>query len=460
MSCTACFPITFSAILPGLGTSSCMADRMNRPLPPPSVSEPRDANFRAAYWEVTPPSRGWARRASPNDEDERPLNEYSSPPQQQQQQQQQQQHHHKKRRPVRLRSLIGRRDDDSPMEHVDGDVPSNSYSAYSPSHSAPATMTSYPAMTTTTRSISKPQETFRDTMGGSNPSAYYARERSHGTYLSAPRTSLHTSRSVREAPSSRQSDWSSPGRSLHQSNSVRESPSSRHADWDAYLQPPSSQHNAYHQQSQSHSYPTTAQHERAASSSTSRAKSSQWEPFDDAAEFNLFAEATAGLSALSPLSPETPSRAQTFPPPTAPSRALSSSALPRWPTAPPQPAPSGALRPDAPHPPPHHQHQQAAHQPRAPSRSQPPPTSSSSSLSASVAAPPAPQAQLSRTPSQMFAEAIQGVGPAADIIPPDDDELPNYAQSQMEASAQRRREAARRAAELEERWAAARRARR
>jgi len=41
----------------------------------------------------------------------------------------------------------------------------------------------------------------------------------------------------------------------------------------------------------------------------------------------------------------------------------------------------------------------------------------------------------------------------------DDDDLPDYAQSQAEASARQRREAARRAAELDEAWSRARRRR-
>jgi hypothetical protein len=43
-----------------------------------------------------------------------------------------------------------------------------------------------------------------------------------------------------------------------------------------------------------------------------------------------------------------------------------------------------------------------------------------------------------------------------DEVEPDDDELPDYAQSQAEMNARRRREAAERARELEARWTSSR----
>ena len=63
---------------------------------------------------------------------------------------------------------------------------------------------------------------------------------------------------------------------------------------------------------------------------------------------------------------------------------------------------------------------------------------------------------LHQQPSQLFAEAMQGFPNQGQD---DDDELPDYEQSQMEASELRRREAARRAAELENRWIDSRRGR-
>lgn len=59
-----------------------------------------------------------------------------------------------------------------------------------------------------------------------------------------------------------------------------------------------------------------------------------------------------------------------------------------------------------------------------------------------------------RTPSQIF---MDGLSPDDEYR--DDDELPDYAQSQREAAQQRRREATRRAEELEQRWMSARRGR-
>ena len=60
--------------------------------------------------------------------------------------------------------------------------------------------------------------------------------------------------------------------------------------------------------------------------------------------------------------------------------------------------------------------------------------------------------------SQMIAEALTGMGiDDRDAGSDDDDELPNYEQSQAEVAAIKRREASARARELEESWARARR---
>lgn len=79
-----------------------------------------------------------------------------------------------------------------------------------------------------------------------------------------------------------------------------------------------------------------------------------------------------------------------------------------------------------------------------------------------VAPPPQQSVQLSiperpLTPSQRLAATIQNVAGDEEDEVSDDDELPDYQQSQAEAHEKKRREAASRAAELERRWASARR---
>jgi len=61
--------------------------------------------------------------------------------------------------------------------------------------------------------------------------------------------------------------------------------------------------------------------------------------------------------------------------------------------------------------------------------------------------------------SQMLAEALTGLGLEDSRVgsSDEDDELPNYEQSQAEVAARKRREAAARARELEEGWNRARR---
>jgi hypothetical protein len=57
----------------------------------------------------------------------------------------------------------------------------------------------------------------------------------------------------------------------------------------------------------------------------------------------------------------------------------------------------------------------------------------------------------------MLAEALTGLDIQRESSEDDDDELPNYEQSQAEVAARKRREAARRARELDEAWSRSRR---
>jgi hypothetical protein len=70
-----------------------------------------------------------------------------------------------------------------------------------------------------------------------------------------------------------------------------------------------------------------------------------------------------------------------------------------------------------------------------------------------------PASAMRRQPgrSQMLAEALTGLDIQRESSEDDDDELPNYEQSQAEVAARKRREAARRARELDEAWSRSRR---
>jgi len=87
--------------------------------------------------------------------------------------------------------------------------------------------------------------------------------------------------------------------------------------------------------------------------------------------------------------------------------------------------------------------------------------SSSTNSPALALAPPPPGGQMRRqqSRSQMLAEALTGLGLEDSRVgsSDEDDELPNYEQSQAEVAARKRREAAARARELEEGWNRARR---
>jgi hypothetical protein len=130
---------------------------------------------------------------------------------------------------------------------------------------------------------------------------------------------------------------------------------------------------------------------------------------DEPTDFHLFVEATSGLDS-------------------------SASFLLTSPQSPPNPRPTFQL-----------------------SRQQPPGLHTNPQSNAHYLQEPPPQAtvmtQENYTPSQAFNESIQNI--SGDEEQPPDDELPDYAQSQAEASQKRRREAAIRAAELERRWQAA-----
>lgn len=86
--------------------------------------------------------------------------------------------------------------------------------------------------------------------------------------------------------------------------------------------------------------------------------------------------------------------------------------------------------------------------------------SSPASVPALVPPPSLSSTTTRRQPSrsQMIAEALTGMGIDDRLVNSDDDEeLPNYEQSQAEVAARKRREASNRARELEESWARARR---
>jgi hypothetical protein len=154
-----------------------------------------------------------------------------------------------------------------------------------------------------------------------------------------------------------------------------------------------------------------------------RRESGAVDEFTSPSEFALFVEATSSLS-INAIAPSNWSSPRNFPPPAPPSRLL------------------------APLPPLPHQ------QPR--SHSSPAPVSR----------------QLTHQPSrsQLLAEALVGLDHAErmqllglagdeDLDHASDDDLPDYAQSQAEASAAQRRAAARRAQELDEAWSRSRRRR-
>ena len=85
--------------------------------------------------------------------------------------------------------------------------------------------------------------------------------------------------------------------------------------------------------------------------------------------------------------------------------------------------------------------------------------SSTNSPALSLAPPPPPGPRRQQSRSQMLAEALTGLGLEDSRVgsSDEDDELPNYEQSQAEVAARKRREAAARARELEEGWNRARR---
>lgn len=162
------------------------------------------------------------------------------------------------------------------------------------------------------------------------------------------------------------------------------------------------------------------------------------EPFADSSQFHLFVEATTGLPDDSdPWSPNGPNRLQSslF------ARRPSNGAIP----IPPQYAPA---------PIPDRTHQTAAWQ------SFEPPLISSRSVSAPMASTSAQatyqpfQADLLPHMNAINAE-LEMLGLDGDLTP-EDDELPDYAQSQAEMNVKKREEAAARARELEARWRGAR----
>ncbi|KAF3002927.1 hypothetical protein E8E13_003144 [Curvularia kusanoi] len=162
------------------------------------------------------------------------------------------------------------------------------------------------------------------------------------------------------------------------------------------------------------------------------------EPFADPSQFHLFVEATTGLPDDSdPWSPNGPNRLQSslF------ARRSSNGAVP----VPPQYAPA---------PIPDRTHQTAVWQ------SFEPPMTSSRSVSApmsSTAGPETPQQYHENLMPHINAvNAELGMLGLDGDLSAEDDELPDYAQSQAEMNAKKRTEAAARARELEARWQGAR----
>lgn len=152
--------------------------------------------------------------------------------------------------------------------------------------------------------------------------------------------------------------------------------------------------------------------------------------FDSPEDFHLFVEATSGFSSsgFSLTSPQTPPRSRPQP--------FSYQAAPQLPPLPQLIVPP----PEPPQPPREAQHSYYHQQHHHPDYYQ-------YGMSHSAVEP---------TTSQSFAQSLDRIGSYDDEAPPDD-ELPDYAQSQADAQAARRREAAQRAAELERQWANSRR---
>lgn len=156
-----------------------------------------------------------------------------------------------------------------------------------------------------------------------------------------------------------------------------------------------------------------------------RRQSEAVDEFTSPSDFALFVEATSSLS-IKAIAPSNWSSPRVYPPPPPPSRLL----------APLPPLPYQQMR--------------------------------------SHSSPATPQVSRQPSRSQLIAEALTGLdhedmmgaeagfhGLDEDEMTPDenDDDLPDYAQSQAEASARQRREAARRAQELDAAWSRARRRR-
>lgn len=175
------------------------------------------------------------------------------------------------------------------------------------------------------------------------------------------------------------------------------------------------------------------------------------EPFVSPTDFALFAEATSSFSFLPSTFDVMPSRAPSPPrlyaPPylttsysnTLPSRhliPLPQLITPRSRSVPANPVPTH-----------HRSSSSSTPMPMLPLRRSSPPQQS---LPPAPYVPRQPPRQPSR--SQLLAQALEGIVDDDNINRGADDELPDYATSQAEASARQRGEAARRARELEENW--------
>lgn len=187
---------------------------------------------------------------------------------------------------------------------------------------------------------------------------------------------------------------------------------------------------------------TTVLSPTARSSPCSRPRPHTWlsptEPFADSSQFHLFVEATTGLPDDSdPWSPNGPDRLQSslF------ARRPSNGSIPLPPQYIPAPIPDRT-------------HQNASWQ------SFEPPLTFSRSVSAPTSSVPHQdmfqQSHANLTPHTVAINAeLEMLGLGGDHSP-DDDELPDYAQSQAEMNAKKRAEAAARARDLEARWRGAR----
>ena len=183
---------------------------------------------------------------------------------------------------------------------------------------------------------------------------------------------------------------------------------------------------------------TTVSNSTTRSSAPKKSRPHTWlsptEPFADSSQFHLFVEATTGLPDDSdPWSPNGPNR-------------LQSSLFARRPS-------SGATTVPtqyAPAPIPDRTHQTAAWQ------SFEPPITSSRSVSAPMSSAAGPD--ISQTVHANLTPHMNAVNAELELLGLDgdlsaeDDELPDYAQSQAEMNARKRTEAAARARELEARW--------